>query len=416
MPYRRVRNATLKTVTAAPPIWTATFAGAVLVNFLLSVVFYMLMTTMALYAMGQFGADATEAGLAASIFMLGALVTRLLATRLVVTLGAARTFAIGAALALAFCLAYLVAAPLWVLVAVRFLHGAGFGLAHSAIGGIAQSALPRQRRGEGIGYFATASTLGTALGPLAGIAALHAGGYGGMFVSSATVSLVVLAISLLMRRVGREASAEVVLSDGPAGTGDESASLPAKLGQSAALRTILPIGSIAFVQSLAYSGVAAFIGAHSATLGVPSATGPFFIVYAAAVVLVRLSGGKILDRRGPSTVFYPSIIAYMMGLVLIALAPNLWVLLAGAFLLGLGYGSLLPTGQTIAMSLLPASQSGVAFSWYFLFVDLGFGLGPLLMGFIVQLSDTRTMTLASCGTVLLVGVLFRTLVPRQARL
>jgi MFS family permease len=99
----------------------------------------------------------------------------------------------------------------------------------------------------------------------------------------------------------------------------------------------------------------------------------------------------------------------------VALAPSLPVLLAGAFLLGIGYGSLLPTGQTIAMTLLPPSQSGMAFSWYFLFVDLGFGLGPLLMGFLLDRSGTRTMILMSCTTVVLAGALFKTLLPQHAR-
>lgn len=400
---------------AGERIWSPIFTGAVVVNFLLNLVFYMLMTTMALYAIGRFNADGTAAGLAASIFVLGALVARLLVTRLVISVGPARTMAIGAGLSVVLSLAYLAAAPLWVLIAVRFLHGAGFGLAHSAIGGIAQTALPRHRRSEGIAYFATASTLGTALGPLAGIAALQAGGYEALFVLAATVSLVALTIFLIPRRMGSKRHAESAPPKNIAGIRGETGSPLLELGQSAALRAILPIGVIAFFQSLAYSGLAAFIGAHALTLGASSATGSFFIVYASAVILVRLIGGKVVDRRGPSSVFYPSIVAYVLALVLVALAPNLPMLLTGAFLLGIGYGGLLPTGQTIAMSLLPPSQSGVAFSWYFLFVDLGFGLGPLLMGLLVDVTGTRTMILISCVPVMLAGVLFRTVLPKQAR-
>ena len=386
-----------------------TFAGAVAVNFLLNLVFYILMTTMALYAIGQFRADGTVAGLTASIFVLGALITRLLATRLIVSIGPRRTFLLGAALSVVLSLAYFVASPLWVLIVVRCLHGAGFGLAHSAIGGIAQSVLPRQRRGEGTGYFATASTLGSAFGPMVGLAAIQLGGYQGMFVLVATASLVALSLAMLLRRAespdalgaGRQQSAE---ADGGVA--------PVRLSQAKALWAILPIGSVAFVQSLAYSGVAAFAGVHSLGLGGSAATGTFFIVYASAVVLVRIFGGKVLDRHGPATVFYPSISVYLVALVLVALAPTVPVLLLGAFLLGLGYGSLLPTGQTIAVQLLPQGQSGVAFSWFFIFVDLGFGVGPLLMGFLVTLTDTRTMILISCSTVLLAGLLFRTLVPQ----
>lgn len=412
----------MATATSGPRIWTVTFTAAVGVNFLSNLVFYMLMTTMAVYAIEHFGADGTTAGLAASIFVLGALVSRLLSTQLVNRVGTMPLFVLGAGLSLVLSLLYLAAEPLWVLLAVRFLHGAGFGLAHSAVGSIAQSALPRERKGEGVGYFGTSATLGTALGPLAGILAVDEAGYPGLFIAVSAVLLVALGggLGLRQRHPSRTAAAGPAdpvdavpsASSGespPAGSGSEAP------GPGQILRLILPIGLIAFAQSLAYASIAAFMDVHTEALGFGSAAGSFFLVYASAVILVRLATGRIIDRRGPATVFYPSIALYAIALVLVALAPTLLVLYLAAVLLGIGYGSLLPTGQTIAMSVLPSGQSGVAFVWYFLFVDLGFGLGPFLLGALVDRIGTSAMILVSCGLVALAGVLFRTLLPESIR-
>jgi len=50
---------------------------ATVVNALAMSIFYLLMTTMAVYAVRQFAASATGAGLASSMFIVGAVVTRL---------------------------------------------------------------------------------------------------------------------------------------------------------------------------------------------------------------------------------------------------------------------------------------------------------------------------------------------------
>src|SRR5690606_22220934 len=61
----------------AQPLWTRDFVLATVVNALAMSIFYLLMTTMAVYAVRQFAASATGAGLASSMFIVGAVVTRL---------------------------------------------------------------------------------------------------------------------------------------------------------------------------------------------------------------------------------------------------------------------------------------------------------------------------------------------------
>lgn len=57
-------------------IWTKDFVFLLASNFFVSLSFYLLMTSMAVYAIQEFRATESNAGLAASIFIIGALVAR----------------------------------------------------------------------------------------------------------------------------------------------------------------------------------------------------------------------------------------------------------------------------------------------------------------------------------------------------
>ena len=57
-------------------LWTKDFVMVSLSNFLLFISFYMLMVTLAVYSINKFHASQSEAGLASSIFVLGAVLVR----------------------------------------------------------------------------------------------------------------------------------------------------------------------------------------------------------------------------------------------------------------------------------------------------------------------------------------------------
>ena len=60
-------------------LWTKDFILGTLINFLLMVNYYSLMVVITSYSMKVYGAPASAAGLAASIFIIGALIARIIA-------------------------------------------------------------------------------------------------------------------------------------------------------------------------------------------------------------------------------------------------------------------------------------------------------------------------------------------------
>ena len=105
-------------------LWTKDFTLGTAVNFLLMVNYYGLMVVVADYAMKTYGAPAATAGLAASIFIIGALIARLVSGRIMDRVGRKRLLVIGAVFEVVFSALYLAGLGFWLLFALRLRHGA----------------------------------------------------------------------------------------------------------------------------------------------------------------------------------------------------------------------------------------------------------------------------------------------------
>ena len=150
-------------------LWTKDFLMISLSNFLLFISFYTLMVTLAGYSIDKFHATQSEAGLAASIFVLGAVLVRPMAGKMIDQIGKKKLLMIGIGFFLIMMLFYFPINSLPVLLLVRFIHGFSFGISTTATGTIAADIIPSSRRGEGMGYFATSTNLAMAVGPFLGL-------------------------------------------------------------------------------------------------------------------------------------------------------------------------------------------------------------------------------------------------------
>ena len=104
------------------------------------------------YAISRFDSSPGEAGFSASIFVIGTIIIRLFAGKWIVRIGHKKTLSAGIILCLLMSLIYLVVNSIYLLNAVRFLHGVAFGIATTATGTIVASIIPKGRSGEGIAY------------------------------------------------------------------------------------------------------------------------------------------------------------------------------------------------------------------------------------------------------------------------
>lgn len=79
-------------------LWTKDFTIVSGVNFFVTLVFYLLIVIIGVYAVDEFHASTSQAGLVTGIFIVGSLIGRLLIGRFIESIGRRRTLIIGAVL------------------------------------------------------------------------------------------------------------------------------------------------------------------------------------------------------------------------------------------------------------------------------------------------------------------------------
>jgi MFS family permease len=351
-----------------PRLWTRGFILDTLVNFLIYIIYYMLVVIIASEAIHSLHATVSEAGLAAGIFVLGTLAARLLAGRSVEIYGRKKMLYGGILFYLATTCMYFGVDSLPYMYAVRFLNGIGYGIASTATSTIVSAMIPEERRGEGINYYALSMSLAAAIGPFLGMIMQQFFTFRIIIMFCVAVVLVCLAAAFVMKvdeiRITEERRNEL-----------KEISLTSFLEPK-----VMGISIVGFFVALCYSSVLSFLATYAAELHLMTAGTLFFVVYALSVTIIRPVAGVMFDKKGEDFVMYPTFACLAVGLLILSITTRSWeMLLAGVFV-GLGYGTFMSNGQAICVKLVEEVRIGVAVSTYFVMLDLGLGVGPYILG------------------------------------
>lgn len=366
-------------------LWTKDFLMVSTSNFLLFVAFYMLMVTLAMYSIEQLNASNSIAGLASSIFVLGAVVVRPFAGNLIATIGRKRLLLIGLIIFLAGSIIYFPITSIGWLLFFRFIHGFAFGIATTATGTIAVDVIPESRRGEGMGYFSTSTNLAMAIGPFAGLVIMKNLDPKMLFVATTMFAVIALVTALLMN-----------VPEQPAKQQEEKGEKKIRMSDFFE-RSALPIAIFMLIVGVANSSILSFINAYSVEIDLVDAASFFFVMYAVFLLLSRPITGKMYDIKGENSVMYPSIVLFGIGLVVLSQATNAFVLLAAGAIIGVGWGTLQSSAQTVVVSQVPHHRVGLATSTFYTFYDIGMGIGPFLLGILIAEVGFRGLYLAMAG-------------------
>ena len=244
------------------------------------------------------------------------------------------------------------------LVAVRLLLGVGEAALVTAGAVWTVSLAPHSRRGQLIGLYGVSMWGGISLGSVIGASLLHVG-YGAVWAFCALAPVVAVG---LISAVPEPRRAE----PGQPGTARDLALRPA----------LLP-GSALALAAAGYVGVAAFVVLLLRSRGIGSGvivlTG-FSAVYAGT----RLFIGHLPDKLGPRRVAAMSGAVEAVGLLVIAIAPDLPVALLGGLVMGVGFSLLHPSLALMVLNRTDSQRQGSALGTYTSFWDLGLAIwGPL---------------------------------------
>nr|CCC56396.1 MFS family major facilitator transporter [Weissella thailandensis fsh4-2] len=372
------------------------FISITLVNFLVFLVYYLLMVIIAVVAQENLGATLSQAGLASGIYVIGTLLARLYVGKKLEVLGRRQTLRVGIVLYFITTLMYLYMPSLMVLYIVRLLNGFFYGTVSTATNAIVTEYIPLSRRGEGINYYGLSTSLAAAIGPFLGMLLLQATSID-FIVMMSSVILAFTVVGCLMLKVNNLDL-----------TKDQRA-----LADSWKINTFIDskvvfIATIAFVMGLAYSSVLSFLASYVETIDLVSVSSFFFVVYALVITVTRPMAGRIFDRYGENSVMYPSYLFLAIGLFVLSITTSAWELLFSGALIGLGYGTFMSNGQAVALHLeKDVSRVGVALSTYFVGLDLGIGVGPYVLGALRNFVDFKQMYLIAAVLPIICGILYK---------
>jgi MFS family permease len=323
------------------------------------------LATVPFYVLDRLHGNKVEVGVAVAAIAVAAVVTRPIAGRLADRRGYKLVMLCGVATCVVAGVSYYLAANVPALVAVRILHGVGEGTVYTAGAAWLVALCPKERRGRVVGLYGICMWLGITLGALLGTVAMRGSGFGAVW-----------GLCAAMAAAGLLAVVPKAGADRPQVTAVRGSLLPAS--------TVGPGISLSLA-ALGYAGLAAFVALHMASRGVSNGIAAFN-AFGFTYVGVRLFIGNLPDRLGARHVAFWSALVEAGGLLIVAVAWNLPVVVIGGLVMGAGLSLLFPALALLVINRTDASQQGAALGAFTSFWDIGVAVGAPLAGLIASLS------------------------------
>ncbi len=389
----------IPTSTSAPrpALWTKNFILMTLINLFMSAGSFLLIPVLPLYAEEIMGAGKAEIGYIIGIYTLAALFSRPVTGVALDSIGRKSTYLVGLTLFVVMMPFYAWTAVLWLLFVLRFLHGLTWGMITTGGNTIASDIVPMERRGEGIGYFGMSFTVAMALGPVLGLVLIQKISYTSLFY----ISTGIITFALLLANFVRYPQI-VAKSNTP---------LAKRLSKDMLFEaSALPTSFIAMVCSGIFGGLISFITLYMQETGIQTGNplldsgAIFFIVYAVGLTIVRPFAGAEMDKRGPARVMVFGFSMIIIGLAGIASSTEIVRFIIASFVTGCGVGVILPTTITMVVNLVEPTRRGVANSTFFSAVDIGVGVGTILIGMLAE-ATSLSFAYYTCAAVVVIPAL-----------
>ncbi len=173
---------------------------------------------------------------------------------------------------------------------------------------------------------------------------------------------------------------------------------------------IAVIGALVF-----FSYSSSFLSSYVSEINLINAGSFFFIVYSVAILISRPLTGCWFDSKGENFVMYPSFLMFAIGMIILSQAHHSIILLLAAIFLGFGFGTFSSCVQAIAIKLVPNHRMGLATSTFLAISEMGIGIGPFFLGFLIPVVGFRGMYISMAIVVILAMFLYYFLNGRKVK-
>lgn len=158
----------------------------------------------------------------------------------------------------------------------------------------------------------------------------------------------------------------------------------------------VPASVICLVFLLTRGALENFLADYAIKNSLPSG-GIFFAITAVMLFLVRVTIGKLADKKGEGIFVYSCNAAMLAAFLLLAFAPGNFSFYLAAVLAGYAFGGIEPALQSMAVHIAPPERRGSANSTFLCAYDIGLGGGGGIAGVLISALGYRSMYLILSG-------------------
>lgn len=331
----------------------------------------MLVTPLITGFAGSVGASAALMGVIGGLMNLCSLFCRPLVGNLADRLSKYKVSTAGAALMSLACLGYILSSHPAGIVFFRVVNGVGFACCSVCMSTWMSNLLPKEKVGSGMGVYGMMNALGMAVAPGIGVTVYQTFGYHTAFAIALVFSLATL---LIVQFVGDKGEPE-----------PEALSAGSKGGRPAlqiADPKVLPIAAIIMLFAIPYCATQSFLVSYAEARHLAVSVSLFFPLYAVVLLVLRLALKGLFDRLPFGIFLAGSSLSALLGILALAgMNGNMVMFFAACFMAG-GYGIMGSVCQSTAILLAGKGKRGLANSTYYIGLDLGMTLGPVIGGFL----------------------------------
>jgi len=382
-----------------PPLFTRDFTFLCCVTLCYFFSFFFFFPTLPFYVK-HLGGQEADAGFLIGVSSLVSFSIKPLVGRWVDRYGRVRLMNLGIGLFAFTAFLHAWAPSLRMLFLLRVLYGTALGCFTSAASAYLADVAPIARRGEAASYWGLSSPLAMGIIPPFALGLMHS-----TALHPTEISLIASLPGLGTTAPASEnfvllflTAGAIAVIAGALSYGMHERYTPSTTNRRPPLfarEAVLPMAVNMFLY-LTFTSYTTFLPLYARTLGMGNA-GWLYSTYAIALLSTRFAGAQVGDRYGRAAVVIPGLLAALLGLLVLGFAPNTQALYVGVSFYGLGFGLAQPGLSAYTIDRLAPERRGVGMSTFSQGLELGMGLGGIVMGYIATHAGFTTMYL--CGSV-----------------
>jgi MFS family permease len=128
---------------------------------------------------------------------------------------------------------------------------------------------------------------------------------------------------------------------------------------------------------------------HATDLNIPEVTAAnFLVVIGLSSIIGRLAMGAVSDRLGGRTTLAICLVMQVLAMFWLLVAADVWMFYLFAAVFGFSYGGCVPQLPIIVGELFKLRSIGSIVGWQMFGVAIGGAIGPLLGGFVFDVTDS----------------------------